>query len=440
MAPWRRRFTSENRLSVAWAFRQLASADMLAPFETPPAVSLACIKESRGACLMTLSRRFAAPRSTSIAAAVALALAAGLLAGCHKPGAGGPAAAASAPAAVLLISPEDVRTIGLQAHATGPVITGSVQPERRADLRAEVSAVVLQVLKENGEPVHKGDLLVRLDDTAIRDSLRSAEESGRAAAQALDQAQRTYTRVKTLQAEGMSSQQALDDAEVRRNSAQSDRVAADSRSVAARQQLARTEVRAPFDGVVSDRKASAGDTAAIGKELLKVIDPASMRVEGLVSADRMGDIQAGQPVQFRINGFDKNDFVGKVRHVNASADAVTRQVAVIVDFAPGTAPKVAGLYAEGQISSSASQALLLPEAAVVKEGDAAYVWRLSGNTLAKTPVVLGERDARLGNVVIASGVAVGDRVLRTPGSALSSGQKFEMAKPAAQAASVAPGV
>ncbi|MFL6630012.1 MAG: efflux RND transporter periplasmic adaptor subunit [Vitreoscilla sp.] len=387
---------------------------------------------------MTLSRRFAASRSTPIAAALALAVAAGLLAGCQKPGGGGPADAASAPAATLLIAPEDVRAVGLQAHASGPVVTGSVEPERRADLRAEISAVVLQVLKENGEPVHKGDLLVRLDDTSIRDSLRSAEESSRAAAQAFDQAQRQLTRVKTLQAEGMSSQQALDDAEVRRNSAQSDRVAADSRTVAARQQLARTEVRAPFDGVVSDRKVSAGDTAAIGKELLKVIDPASMRFEGLVSADRMGDIHAGQLVQFRINGFDKGDFTGKVRHVDASADPVTRQVAVIVDFAPGTAPRVAGLYAEGRISAGESQALLLPEATIVKEGDKAYVWKLGNGAIAKVPVTLGERDARLGNVVIQSGVAVGDRLLRTPGSTLVNGQKFELAKPAAPAASVAP--
>jgi RND family efflux transporter MFP subunit len=388
---------------------------------------------------MTLSRRFAATRSTTIATALALAFGAGLLAGCQKPGAGGPAGAASAPATTLLIASEDVRTVGLQSHASGPVITGSVAPERRADLRAEVSAVVLQVLKENGEPVRKGDLLVRLDDTSIRDSLRSAEESSRAAAQALDQAQRQFARVKTLQAEGMSSQQALDDAEVRRNSAQSDRVAADARTVTARQQLTRTEVRAPFDGVVSDRKVSAGDTAAIGKELLKVIDPASMRFEGLVSADRMGDIHAGQSVQFRINGFDKGDFTGKVRHVDASADSVTRQVAVIVDFAPGTAPKVAGLYAEGRISAGDSQALLLPEATVVKEGDKAYVWRLAAGAIHKVPVTLGERDARLGNVVIASGIAAGDRLLRTPGSTLVDGQKFEMAKPAAPAASVAPG-
>ena len=128
-----------------------------------------------------------------------------------------------------------------------------------------------------------------------------------------------------------------------------------------------------------------------------------------------------------------------MRHVDASADSVTRQVAVIVDFAPGTAPKVAGLYAEGQISSGATQSLLLPEAAVVKEGDKAYVWRLTASTLAKTPVKLGERDPRLGNVVILSGIAPGDRVLRTPGSTLANDQKFEMAKPVAPAVPVAPG-
>ena len=128
-------------------------------------------------------------------------------------------------------------------------------------------------------------------------------------------------------------------------------------------------MRAPFDGVVSDRKVSAGDTAAIGKELLKVIDPTSMRFEGLVSADRMGDVHAGQAVQFRINGFDKQRLHGKVRHV----DAVGRP-----GHAPGRGasstsrrarrPSVAGLYAEGRIATGRAQALLLPEAAVVARG------------------------------------------------------------------------
>src|SRR4029453_9627405 len=74
----------------------------------------------------------------------------------------------------LLVSKDDVVLVRNSALTSGPSITGSVEPERRADLRAEVSAVVLAVLKENGEAVKRGDLLVRLDQTSIRDSLTGA--------------------------------------------------------------------------------------------------------------------------------------------------------------------------------------------------------------------------------------------------------------------------
>jgi RND family efflux transporter MFP subunit len=223
----------------------------------------------------------------------------------------------------LLISPEDVLIISSNALASGPSITGSIEPERRADLRAEVPAVVLAVLKENGDPVKRGDLLVRLDQTSIRDSLTAAEASARAASQAFDQAERQYQRMSKLRETGVVSLQQLEDVEIQRNSAQSEREAARTRVVTARQQLERTEVRAPFDGIVSDRKVSAGDTAQVGKELLKVIDPTSLRFEGLISADSIGEVQAGQRVNFRIHGFEERDFTGTVMRVNPAAN-VTR--------------------------------------------------------------------------------------------------------------------
>ena len=228
------------------------------------------------------------------------------------------------------------------ALASGPSITGTVQPERRADLRAEVSAVVMQVLKENGDHVRRGDVLVRLDDTAIRDSLASADEATRAANQAFDQAQRQLQRLQTLRGSGMASAQQLEDAEIRRNSAQSDLAAAKTRSAQAAQQLQRTLARAPFDGIVSERKVSAGDTAQIGKELLKVIDPASMRFEGLVSADRIGDVRVGQTVSFRVNGYGEQEFVGKVMRRNPAANATTRQVEGLGSLAGGKQPGLSG--------------------------------------------------------------------------------------------------
>jgi RND family efflux transporter MFP subunit len=326
----------------------------------------------------------------------------------------------------LLVSSEDVLTVKSNALASGPVITGSIQPERKADLRAEVSAVVLHVLKENGEPVKRGDVLVKLDETSIRDSLMSAEEALRASTQALEQSQRALERLKTLRASGMTSAQALDDAEVRRNSAQSEVSAARARLVAARQQVGRTVVRAPFDGIVSERKVSAGDTAAIGKELLKVIDPTSMRYEGRVSADKISTVRVGQQVAFHINGYGERQFTGVVKRIDPAANEVTRQVEVLVGLT-GEQPRVAGLYAEGRVDAESTAALMVPESALVKSGDKTYAWKVNGKALAKADVTIGGRDQRTGNYEVKSGLAVGDLVLRNPNSSLKDGQPVEMA-------------
>jgi len=361
-----------------------------------------------------------------------------LLAACGKGAAPGadvakaPAdtALAAGTAPVLLLSPEDLRTVRAAGAGNGPVITGSIQPEKRADLRAEVAAVVTQVLKDNGEPVSRGDLLMRLDDVAIRESLQSADAGLRAAQQAFDQAQRQVERLKTLQAQGMTSVQALDDAEGRRNAAQSELVAARSRVVSAQQQLRRTEVRAPFDGIVSERKASVGDTAQVGKELVKVIDPRGMRFEGLISADRMDEVKIGQGVVFRINGFGEEDFAGAIRRIDATANATTRQVEVIVAFADGAkAPRVAGLYAEGRIAGAGPASTQLAESSIVRNnGAGAEVWRVKDGRLNRVPVQLGERDARTGEFELKGGLADGDQILRNPGPTLVDGQRVEFAK------------
>ncbi|WP_431477674.1 biotin/lipoyl-binding protein [Massilia eburnea] len=152
-------------------------------------------------------------RKTLLALAVASALVA-----CGKsdkaPEAGKASASATADAkgkgdekklATLQVASEDLVTVESNALSSGPVVTGSIQPERKADLRAEVGAVVMQVLKENGEAVKKGDLLVRLDDTSLRDALNSAQEAVRASTQSMDQAERVLVRQKTLKASGMVS-------------------------------------------------------------------------------------------------------------------------------------------------------------------------------------------------------------------------------------------
>jgi len=375
------------------------------------------------------------PRLTLVLALALAALAGAGLTGCKRQqanasvGAQGATSTPAAPAGppALLLAPEDLVTLRSSAFAAGPPITGSIQPEREADLRAEVSSVVVAVMKENGDPVHRGDLLVRLDDTAIRDSLTAAEAAQRAAQLALEQAERQFQRLVKLREDGMISAPQLEEAESRRNSTQSEAEAARTRVVTARQQLERTMVRAPFEGIVSDRKVNGGDTAQIGKELLRVIDPASLRFEGFVSAEHVGALTRGQRVSFRIHGLSETDYAGIVTRVNPSASTTTRQVEVLVAFAdPARQPRVSGLYAEGRLEARQQSVSTLPSAAVVRDGDRAYAWRVREGKLARVTLDAGDRDARTGDVVVRGGLEEGDQVLRYPAATLQEGQAVQM--------------
>jgi RND family efflux transporter MFP subunit len=370
--------------------------------------------------------RFPFAYSTLISAALCLGLI-GALVACKKPES---ETDKKLDTVAISLGSEDILQLGTSEHGAGPVISGSLQPQIRADLRAEVAAMVIKVHKENGELVRKGDLLVSLDNSVLRDNLNSAEESMRAAAQSLDGAERQYQRIKSLQAQGMVSVQGLEESENKRNSAQSEFVASKARVAAAKQQLDRTEVRAPFQGVVSARKASAGDTAQIGKELIQVIDPSSMRFEGQVSADQMSTLKVGQRVNFRINGVaqsgDQLGSRGTIKRIDGAANPVTRQVSVIVEIAGKDRPPVVGLFAEGVIETSTKSALMVSESSLRREGDKVFAWVLDGNKIVKRNVQLGDRDTRLGEWVVSSGLAAGDKILRTTSSSLKDGQTFTL--------------
>jgi RND family efflux transporter MFP subunit len=370
--------------------------------------------------------RFPVAFSTHFSIAICLVIGSALVA-CKKPDV---EANKTAESVALSLGSEDIFQLGTSEHGTGPVISGSLQPEIRADLRAEVAAMVIKVHKENGEPVRKGDLLVSLDGSVLRDNLNSAEESLRAAAQSLDGAERQFQRIKSLQAQGMVSMQGLEESENKRNSAQSEFVASKARVAAAKQQLDRTEVRAPFQGVVSARKASAGDTAQIGKELIQVIDPGSMRFEGQVSADQMSILKVGQRVTFRINGVaqtgDQLGSSGRIKRIDGAANPITRQVSVIVEISGKDRPPVAGLFAEGVIETSTQSALMIPESCLRREGDKVFAWVLDGNKIVKRSIQLGDRDTRLGEWVVNSGLVAGEKILRTTSSSLKDGQSFTL--------------
>lgn len=314
----------------------------------------------------------------------------------------------------------DMIQVAQSELSQGPMISGSLQPVTKAELNAEVSGIVTKIFKDNGDYVKAGELLVQLDQTTYRDKLLSAQESERSASVTADQAQKQLRRMQQLNKQNLVTAEVLEAAEIKANQASSDLASAKARLVEARQQLERTEVRAPFSGVISARKASAGDTAQIGKALMVMIDPSSMRFEGFIAADQVGSVKVGQSVNFKVNGYPNQRFTGTINRINPQANELTRQVQVFVELSKQDS-LVAGLYAEGFIDVAIQQSVMLDASAVVREGDNTFVWLVANNKLTKLPVKLGIRDPRFGTFQVLDGVKVGDAILRHPVGGVKDG-------------------
>jgi RND family efflux transporter MFP subunit len=318
-------------------------------------------------------------------------------------------------AQAMSVGAESVHVVAVARIQSGPIVSGSLQPERRATVRAELAGVVLDTHVEVGQPVRAGAVLGHIDDAAIRDAVLSAEATVRAAAQAATVARRNVERMAALLSEGAVAERALEDQ--RTAALGADRQLADARALLAqaRKQLGKTELRAPINGVVAERGVSAGDVVQPGMALFSVVDPTSMQLEASVPSEQLASVRVGAPVEFRINGYTGQSFTGRVERVSPVADPVTRQVKIFVTL-PNTAGRlVGGLFAEGRIESEAREGMIAPLTALetvgARRADAGAVLRLRGGVVEQVPVVLGLRDERSEVVELVSGVAPGDTLL-----------------------------
>ena len=321
----------------------------------------------------------------------------------------------------MTVGRENVAVVSLGDLVTGPTISGSLEPQLDATVRAEVSGTVLEVHVDDGESVTKGTPLLRIDDSVLRDAFLSARSAMRTAEQAAVVARRNAERSEKLAAAGAIAERDLEQARWNAMNAESGLADARARLANAQQALAKARVRAPFTGIVSDRIVSAGDVVSPGTALVTVVDPATMRLEGSVPADQLATIRVGAPVQFTVNGYPGRDFTGEVDRINPTADPATRQVRVYVSLPNTDRRLVSGLFAEGRINSTTVKGLVAPAAALDERGLRPAVTRIKQGKAERVEVTLGLRDPEAEVVEIKAGLTPGDTVLLGAARGISAG-------------------
>lgn len=348
------------------------------------------------------------------AAALALAVS---LAAC---GGGAPAAeahadtAAAKPAVVLAAA--DLATAASVELRGGVALTGTLEPGRVADVKAQVGGVLEDLSVDRGSAVGQGQLLARIEAQGITSQAGGARAQVAAAEAALAQARRQLESSRTLYEAGALSEIAFRAAETQEEAARAQVAAARAAAAGAGEMAARTRVVAPVAGRVSDRKVNEGEAVNPGDVLLTVVDSRNLELRGQVPVDQASQVRAGQAVEFTLNAYPGRTFAGTVARVDPVADPGTRQVGVTLRLPNPDGTLIGGMFAAGRVATGGTTtAVAVPAAAVRGSGTETFVWVVKDGVASRRAVAVGERDEARGVIAIARGVAAGEQVVAAPG-------------------------
>ena len=328
--------------------------------------------------------------------------------------------------------------------------TGYVTPRRRATVSTQITGTLTQVLIEEGDHVEKGQVLARLEDSALRANLAAARANVATAraqvatAQAqLAQVQADERRQGELLASGMVSRQAGEQARtaVATNLAQLDarRREADAASAQLTQAQVNFDysvVRAPFAGVVTEKAAQVGEIVSplsAGGGFTRtgvgtIVDMDSLEVEVDVGEAYIGQVHAGMRAQAVLDAYPDWKIPAHVIAVVPAADRGkgTVKVRVAIEqkdarLVPDIGTRVSFLASKGDAASTqAPLGALVPAAAVVQRDGHAAVFVVADGKARMHAVTPATPD--VGPLKsIPAGVAAGDRVVLSPPATLQDG-------------------
>ena len=336
------------------------------------------------------------------------------------PGAG--AVTKGGPGAAGAVQATPVETAAVEAIRLPQSITtvGSLRSDESVTLRPEVAGRIAAIQFQEGQRVTRGTTLVRLDAAINQAELQQARAN-----QVL--AKSKFDRAVDLSKSKFISGQARDEAENNLKVAEAALQLVEAR-------LAKTEIKAPFSGIIGLRAVSVGDYVKEGADLvnLESIDP--LKVDFRVPEVYLRQVQAGQPLEISLDAYPNKMFEGRVLAVNPLLDAAGRSVVIRAQVKNQDASLRPGMFTRVRlITKDVAEALVVPEEALVPQGNEQFVFKVVDNRAVRAKVDVGQR--REGKAEILTGVALGDIIVTAGQQRLRDGAPV-MRNPGAGPASV----
>lgn len=334
------------------------------------------------------------------------------------------------------------------------LVTGSLVPRDEVLVAPEIEGLRVQSLAvEEGARVKKGDLLATLtqetleaqvaqNDAALARARAAIAKARSVVAQSeakSAEAAASLERARPLKKSGYLAESTFDQREAAAKSAAAQVVADRDAMKASEAELAqveaqrreidwrraRTEVRAPVDGIVSRRAARIGAIATgLGDAMFRIIARGEIELDAEVTDVRLPEVRVGQKVTVEVAGVGR--IAGSVRLVSPEVDKATRLGRVRILLGDNPALHI-GAFARGQIETARSDGLAVPASAVQHGGDGATVLVVRGDKVESRRVVPGL--AADGLTEIKGGLAEGELVVAKAGTFLREGDLVRPVSP-----------
>jgi len=332
-------------------------------------------------------------------------------------------------ASVLAVKPTSIPDV-LEA-------VGTVRAAQTGDLASQMMGNIVEIRVHEGDRVSRGQVLAVIDDSQPRAAVDRAIAAELAAQQQLVAAdselalaESTLKRYQKLYEENVVSSQAFDEVKARQETNLARRDIAKAGQAQARAALKQamtsldyTRIRAPFDGVVTGKKADRGSFASPGMPILTVEDTRRYRLEVAVNEGDLRHVQTGGEVSIAIEALGDAELKGKVVEVVPAADPASRAFLVKVGLPTDTRLR-SGLFGRAQFSRGEQQVLLIPRSAVVERGQLQGVFVLDQNKLASLRyVTLGKSSGS--DIEVLSGLQGGESFVANPGERNLNSKRIE---------------
>ena len=346
--------------------------------------------------------------------------------------------AQAAPKPALTVTAETPQTTLLPIRLAA---NGNIAAWQEAVIGAESSGLRLTEVRVNiGDVVKRGQVLATFSTDSVQADVAQARASLLEAQANAADAAANAERARTLQSSGALSAQQINQYLTLEKTAKARAEAA--QAVLGAQQLRgrQTQVLAPDSGVISARTATVGSVVGSGAELFRMIRQGRLEWRAEVTSAELGSIGVGTPVS--VVPASGGELRGRVRMVAPSVDPLTRSALVYVDLPASAAGKGstarAGMFARGEFELGATDALTVPQRALVVRDGFNYLFRLGADNRVsqlkvQTGRLAGERVEVISGLLPDARIVVNGAGFLNDGDLVRLGQKNESNQTPAQA-------